>query len=221
METWSTQWADLKHSLVLVLGLCSWVWALPFPAGLPVARLLLGTSAFPVTTQKDVVQTDAGGGVGAISCKGTSLCSSQSESEWGHSHCHGFSLGSTLSTTLCCSVISLPRTSKPLHARHSKPGLQVLWKAKYGHRHTVAIWVGTRLQRPGGGSSARCRQGSQCCTIVNPVSPQSLCGPGPPLPPGRGPPLPPLPLCVLPCTGTPIILMPARPPGVGQWASPE
>lgn len=143
------------------------------------------------------------------------------ESEWGHSHCHGFSLGSTLSTTLCCSVISLPRTSKPLHARHSKPGLQVLWKAKYGHRHTVAIWVGTRLQRTGGGSSARCRQGSQCCTIVNPVSPQSLCGPGPPLPPGRGPPLPPLPLRVLPCTGTPIILMPARPPGVGQWASPE
>lgn len=71
----SIQWADLRHSLVLVLGLCSWGWALPLPAGLPLARLILGTSAFHVTTQKDVVQTDVEGGAGATSCKGTSLCS--------------------------------------------------------------------------------------------------------------------------------------------------
>lgn len=106
------------------------------------------------------------------------------QSEWGHPHSRGFSLGSTLCTTLCCSVISLPGTSKPLHARHCKPGLQVPQRAKYGHRH---IWVGTGLQRTGGESSARCRQGSQRCTNVNPASPRSLCSHGPPLPPGRGP----------------------------------
>lgn len=67
VETVDGQRADLKCSLVLVLGAWSWGWALPLPAGLPLARPLPGTSAFPLPTWKDVVQTDTGGGAGTIS----------------------------------------------------------------------------------------------------------------------------------------------------------
>lgn len=101
------------------------------------------------------------------------------QSEWGHPHSHGFSLGSTLCITLCCSVISLPRTSKPLHARHCKPGLQVPRRAKYGHCHT---WVGTGLQRAG-------RALSDLQMSTQRVLGASVALAPPPLPPGRGPPL--------------------------------
>lgn len=89
---------------------------LPLPASRPLARPLPGTSAFPLPTWKDVVETEAGAVRAPFPERALPYVPSGHTLSYGATPPHGVPLVSTLSATQRFPVTSLPRTSEPLHA---------------------------------------------------------------------------------------------------------